>query len=68
MDKIFLVRQGCSEGFPEGKDQWKYEEQPCQPKENLFHPDSFTWIYIQSKIGHFGDISDLKKKMMFEEA
>ena len=39
--------QGCSEGFPEGNPK----EQPCQPKENPVHPDSFTWIYILSKIG-----------------
>ena len=38
--------QGCSEGFPE---------------ENPVHPDSFTWIYILFKIGHFGDISDFFK-------
>ena len=31
------------------------EEQPCQPKENPIHPDSFTWIYILFKKGHFGD-------------
>ena len=34
------------------------EEQPCQPEENPVHPDSFTWIYILFKIGHFDDISD----------
>ena len=28
---------------------------PYQPKENPVHPDSFTWIYILFKIGHFGD-------------
>ena len=38
--------QGCSEGFPKGNP----EEQHCQPKENLVHPDSFTWIYILFKI------------------
>ena len=27
------------------------EEQPCQPEENPVHPDSFTRIYILSKIG-----------------
>ena len=38
---------------------WTFsEEQPCQPEENPVYPDSFTWIYIQFKIGHFGDISD----------
>ena len=26
------------------------EEQPCQPEENLVHPDSFTWIYILFKM------------------
>ena len=34
---------------------------PCQPKENPVHPDSFTWLYILFKIGHFGDISDFFK-------
>ena len=33
------------------------EEQPCQPEGNPIHPNSFIWIYIQFKIGHFGDIS-----------
>ena len=51
--------QGCSEGNP--------EDQPCQPEENPVHPDSFTWIYILFKIGHFGDISDFQI-LMFEEA
>ena len=36
-------------------------EQPCQPSENPVHPDSFTWIYILFKIGHFGNISDFFK-------
>ena len=43
--------QRCSEGFPDGNP----EEQPCQPEENPVHPDSFTWIYILFKLGHFGD-------------
>ena len=29
------------------------EEQPCQPEENPIHPDSFTWIYILFKKGHW---------------
>ena len=41
--------QDCSKGFPEG--EGNPEEQPCQPEENPVHPDSFTWIYILSKIG-----------------
>ena len=49
--------QGCSEGYPEGKAQGKSEEQPCQPEENPVHPDTFSWIYILLKIGHFGDFS-----------
>ena len=28
------------------------------PEENQANPDSYTWIYIIFKIGHFGDISD----------
>ena len=40
-----------SEGWPGCS-----EEQPCQPEENLVDPNSFTWIYILFKIGHFGDI------------
>ena len=40
--------QGCSEG--------NLEEKPCQPKQNPVHPNSFTWIYILFKTGHFGDI------------
>ena len=45
--------QGCSDGFT--------EEQPCQPEENLVHPDFFTWIYILFKIGHLGGFSDFFK-------
>ena len=52
--------QGCSEENP--------KEQPCQPEENPVFPDSFTWIYILFKIGHFGDISDFFQILMFEEA
>ena len=45
------------------------EEQHCQPEENPVHPDSFTWIYIIFKIGHFGDISDFFLQiLMYEEA
>ena len=51
--------QGCSEENP--------EEQPCQPEENLVHPDSFTWIYILFRIRHFGDILFFFI-LMFEEA
>ena len=44
------------------------EEQPCQPEENLVHPDSFSWINILFKIGYFGDISDFFHILMFKEA
>ena len=56
--------QGCSEGLPEGSPQ----EQPCQPKENSVHSDSFTWVYILFKTGHFPDISFFLQILMFEEA
>ena len=42
--------------FPRAKVEGNPEEQ-----ENPVHPDSFTWIYIIFKIGHFGDISDFSK-------
>ena len=50
-------------GFPRAgraapRDFSRAKEQPCQPEENPVHPNSFTWIYIIYKIGHFGDISD----------
>ena len=44
--------------FPRAKAEGNPEEKPCQPEENPVHPDSFNWIYILFKIGHFGDISD----------
>ena len=47
--------------FPRAKPKGNTKEQPCQPEENLVHPDSFTWIYILFKIGYFGDISDFFK-------
>ena len=37
--------------FPRAKPEGNPEEQPCQPEENPVHPDSFTRIYILSKIG-----------------
>ena len=53
-------RQGCSEGFSEGK---------ALGNPDLVHPDSFTWIYILFKKRHFGDISDFFLQiLMFEEA
>ena len=39
----------------------------CQPEENPVHPDSFIWIYILFKMGHFGDIYDFQI-LMLEEA
>ena len=62
MDKVFrglagLLQRNFSRTKPEGNP----EEQPCQPKENPIHPNSFTCIYILFKIGHFGDISDFFK-------
>ena len=47
--------------FPRAKPEGNPEEQLCQPEENPVHPNSFTWIYILFKIGHFGDISDFFK-------
>ena len=47
--------------FPRAKPERNPEEQPCKPKENPVDPDSFTWIDILFKIGHFGDISDFFK-------
>ena len=38
-----------------GKPKGNPKEQPCQPKENHVHPNSFTWIYILFKKGNFGD-------------
>ena len=42
--------------------------EPCQPEESPVHPNSFTWICILFKIGHFGDIPDFFQILMFEEA
>ena len=47
--------------FPRAKPEGNPEEQPCQAKENPVYSDSFTWINILFKIGHFGDISDFFK-------
>ena len=54
--------------FPSAKPEVNPEEQPCQPEEYPVHSDSFTWIYILFKIGHFDDISDFFQILMFEEA
>ena len=48
---------------PEGNPK----KQPWQPKENPIHLDSFNWIYILFKMGHFGYISDFFLILMFEE-
>ena len=64
----FLLPSSKRRDFPRAKPKGNPEEQPCQPEENPVHPDSFTWIYILRKIGHFGDISDFKKILTFEEA
>ena len=37
--------------FPRAQPEGNPEDQPCQPEENLIHPDYFTQIYILSKIG-----------------
>ena len=47
--------------FPRAKPEENPEEQPCKPKENPIHPDSFTWIYIIFKKGHFQDYSEVFK-------
>ena len=44
--------------FPRAKPEENPEE---QPKENPVHPNSFTWIYIIFKIGHFHDYSEVFK-------
>ena len=54
--------------FPRAKPKENSKKQPCQHKKNPIHPDTFTWIYILSKIGYFGDISDFFLISMFEEA
>ena len=53
--------------FPRAKPERNPEEQLCQPEEKPVHPNSFTWIYIPFKIGHFGDICDFFQILMFEE-
>ena len=50
--------QGCSEGFPKDKARGKSQGAALPAQGKPVHPDSFTWIYILSKIGHFGDIPD----------
>ena len=47
---LIQVKEEGLTGFSKG---WQgcSEEQPCQPEENSVHPDSFTRIYILSKIG-----------------
>ena len=37
--------------FPQAKPEGNPKEQPCQPEENPFLPDSFTQIYILLPIG-----------------
>ena len=54
--------------FLRAKPEGNPEEQPCQTEENPVHPDSFAWIYILFKIGHFGDICDFVQILMFDEA
>ena len=56
-----MAGRAAPRDFPRAKPKGNPEEQPCQPEENPVHPDSFTWIYILFKIGHFGDISDFFK-------
>ena len=53
--------QGCSEGFPEGEAGGKYRGAALPARGNAVHPESFTWIYIIFKIGHFGDYSEFFK-------
>ena len=43
--------QGCSEGFPEGEARWKSPGAALPAPPNPVYPDSFTRIYILSKIG-----------------
>ena len=56
-DERDFLRAGrdASGDFPRAKPKGNPEEEPCQPKENPVHPDSFTWIYILFKKGHFDD-------------
>ena len=62
MDGVFQGLAGLLQrNFPRAKPEGNPEEQPCQPKENLVHLDSFTWIYILFKIGHFADFSEFFK-------
>ena len=59
MDGVFRGLAGLLQGISRGRSQkGNPEEQPCQPEENPVNPNSFAWIYILFKIGHFGDICD----------
>ena len=53
--------QGCSEGFPERNAPGKSRGTALPARGKPCPSDSFTWIYILFKIGHFGDNSELFK-------
>ena len=56
MDRVFLgLAMLLPEVFQGQIPEENPEEQPCQPKENPVHPNSFNRIYSLSKTGHFGD-------------
>ena len=64
-----MAGRAAPRDFPRAKPDGNPEEQPCQPDKIPVHPDSFTWIYVLFKIGHFGDTSDFFLQiLMFEEA
>ena len=62
MDGVFRgLAENALWDLPRATPEENPEEQPCQPEKNPVHPNSFTWIYILFKIGHFDDVSDFFK-------
>ena len=61
---LIQVKEDGWMGFSEG---WQgcSEEQPCLPEGNSVHPDSFSWIKIPFKIGHFGDNSVFSSSLKY---
>ena len=64
MDMVF---QGLAapRDFPRSKPEGNPGEQHRQPEGNPVHLNSFTWIYILFKTGHFGDIPDFFSNIDF---